>query len=122
LLGCSEADAQAILELYGYAEGDEPGHWKCEGDVPATALRAITYEALWSEIELGEDRLRNFTERVGHILETGLPPPVAEPDNEPDYPSWEEIERQERLKVRIAASGVAAGSLLVGFLLGRRRS
>jgi hypothetical protein len=119
LLFCSESDAEALLELYGYGRREDDGLWHLEADDAARVLAAIAEEAMWAEVELGQEKDREFVERVTYVLSRGERPPEAKPLDESEFPSLEQIERRERLRRRLAASGIAAAGVILGVVLGR---
>jgi hypothetical protein len=79
LLGCSDAQAEAILWSFGFGQGED-GRWRAEADDDAKLLRA-TWELIvygFSQTEL-EPRLRRVFELYA---DTGRPPRVEWPDAE----------------------------------------
>jgi hypothetical protein len=119
LLSCSEGDATAVLELYGYGRRDDDGLRHLAGDDTARVFASIADEALGAEIDVSQEARLTFVERVTYIFKMGKRPPELEPTDGDEAPSWENIERRERVKSRVTASAIAAAGLIVGVVLGR---
>jgi hypothetical protein len=108
LLGCSEDDAEATLELFGFAYQEGDGLWHQAGDQAAGVLAAIFDEAASTRFELSAEEGRQFEERIDELLRTGEPPP------ERTYGFEEEHQFFELVSVALTSENIVAHGRIGG--------
>jgi hypothetical protein len=115
LLDCSSAEAEAVLELFGFARGGD-GRWHPAADDAAALLRDVIDDLLAYYSEGGRIE---FERRIEHLLQTGERAPEPNYELEHEWPSMEVIERRARMRTGIAAVGIATISFLAGLAFRR---
>ncbi len=120
LLGCSDEDAEAVLALFGFAYSEEEDVWRRRGDDAGRILSQAFEEAAEADIELSDHKRQVFEERIDQLVRSGVRPPEREYPAE-DFPSWEEIERWQRIRGTLLTGGIATGAFVAGLIFGRRR-
>jgi hypothetical protein len=122
-LACSLEDAEAALEVFGYAQA-ETGLWEREGDEPARLLRLIYSDAVtWHGDRPAEEWLPEFRQRVEVILTTGQAPPEPDVPSHVDYTAeWQREQRREKAKKGAVLGVITAAAFALGSVLGRRRN
>ncbi|MEX1357428.1 MAG: hypothetical protein WD981_02280 [Gaiellaceae bacterium] len=91
LLGCSEEDAEAVLDLFGFARSDRDGLWHQSEDDAARILAAAFEEAAATHFDFTAQEREEFAQRIEELVRTGEPPPERTYDVELDESQFFEI-------------------------------
>ena len=84
LLDCSEADAEAVLQMLGFGIDDASATWRIRGDAAAAIIRDVQDEIELAAHEYGDDLAAGLQARLEAYIERGerLPFRSSEPDEE----------------------------------------
>lgn len=121
LLGCSDDDASAVLELFGYARSNTDGLWYPAHDEAARMMKVIIDEAsAYAHEDSGTEGKREYRRRIEHFLRTGEVQPHAWEEHDV-MDDFDDFARRERLRKGAIAAAIATIGAAVGFAFGRRR-